>query len=339
MKCIYCLEDKPKDQFTKAEHVIPQAFGLFKDNFTLNEEVCDECNQYLGDNLEIDLGRDTIEGISRYKFGIKSAKDFKSLGERSRFTFVVVEGPLKGAFSYLEYSKELDDVSCKPLPQVGFINRATNEYKYFLLDEIPNKQVLDEQELDYSKDVRALGADFDEIRDVLSKAEIPLKFEEDWEFDNGDSGRWLIEIEGSIDQTICRAIAKISFNYMAYLHGAEFVLQKEFDPIRFYIRRGEQAKKAYVWVRNENILMDEDKERPRLFHIVTLNWSINGEAIVSQVSLFNSFLSYTVQLTKHYRGEKHDIRKGHCFNLGDNKIYELTPFDKNSNYRLEPPNP
>jgi len=333
MKCIYCLEDKPKSYFTKAEHVIPQAFGLFEDNFTLNNgEVCDDCNQYFGDNLEIDLGRDTIEGLYRYKFGVKPAKDFRSLGRRSRFTVVVVEGPLKGTFSYLEYSKELNDVSIKSLPQVGFINRTTKEYKYFLLDEIPDKDDLDEQRLDYSKDVRALGADFSEIQEVLSEAEIPLKSEEDWELGDGDAGKWMVEIEGSIDQTICRAIAKISFNYMAYLHGAEFVLQKEFHPIRFYIRRGEQAKRAYVQVRNENILMGEDKESPRLFHLVTLNWSINGEAIVSQVSLFNTFLSYTVQLSKRYRGERIDLGKGHCFNLADNKIYELTPFPRNNNY-------
>lgn len=339
MKCIYCLEDKSKDHFTKAEHVIPQAFGLFEDNFTLNEKVCDECNQYFGDNLEIDLGRDTIEGVSRYELGIKPAKEFKSLGRRSRLKFVIVDGPVKGAFSYLEYSEELNVVSLKPLPQVGFINRHTKEYKYFLLDEIPSKQDLDGQELDYRKDIRAFGADSDEIQDILLKAEIPLKFDEslEFEFSDGDSGRWLTEVESSIDQTISRAIAKISFNYMAYQHGVEFVLQKEFDPIRLYIRRGEQAERKFVSVRDDNILKGEDKENSRLLHVVTLSWAFDGKAIVSQVSLFNRFHSYTVQLTNHYQSKKHDIRKGHCFSLSDKNIYELK-FANVSNYRIEPPN-
>ena len=66
MKCIYCLEDKPETSYKKVEHVIPQSFGVFKNNFTLNKVVCDDCNNYFGDNLEIDLARDTYEGHSRF---------------------------------------------------------------------------------------------------------------------------------------------------------------------------------------------------------------------------------------------------------------------------------
>jgi hypothetical protein len=120
MKCIYCLENKPEDSFTKAEHVIPQSFGLFQDNFTLNQQhnktVCNDCNQYFGDNLEIALARDTVEGLSRYEHGIRSPKDFKSLGKKTRLQHKkVAQGILKGVIVDLEYSKELNLVSswCK----------------------------------------------------------------------------------------------------------------------------------------------------------------------------------------------------------------------------------
>jgi len=53
MKCVYCVEDKPLSSFTKVEHVMPQSFGLFTNNLTLVNTVCDDCNQYFGDNLEI----------------------------------------------------------------------------------------------------------------------------------------------------------------------------------------------------------------------------------------------------------------------------------------------
>jgi len=66
MKCIYCLEDKPSDSFKKTEHVLPQSFGKFKNNLTLNKIVCDTCNQYFGDNLELPLGRETLEGMARF---------------------------------------------------------------------------------------------------------------------------------------------------------------------------------------------------------------------------------------------------------------------------------
>lgn len=328
MKCIYCLEDKTDDYFTKTEHVIPQAFGVFRNNFTLNNEVCDQCNQYFGDNLEIDLGRDTIEGISRHSLGIKSPKEFKSLGNRSRLSFKVMEGPLSGTFAYLDYSPNIKDVVVKPLPQVGFLNRKTLEYMYFRLNEIPSKNQLNLLNLDYSKDVRFFGATEDSIQEALKAVDINLNFTSDYEIIEDGFGESEVEIEGYLDDTIYRAIAKIAFNYMAFMNGADFVLQKTFNPIRYFIRRGQRAKRVFVLVRNDNILADEDMERPRLCHIVTLNWAQEGQAILSQVSLSNSFFSYRVQLSKHYRGKHQDIRSGHFFNLGDNKIYELTPLPK-----------
>lgn len=328
MKCIYCLEEKIDDHFTKAEHIIPQAFGVFRNNFTLNNEVCDQCNQYFGDNLEIDLGRDTVEGISRHQLGVKLPKEFKSLGNRSRLSFKVMEGPLSGAYAYLDYSTEINDVILKPLPQVGFLNKETLEYMYFKLDEIPQKDQLDLLNLDYSKNVRFLGATENSIQEALTTVDIELNFTSDNEEVRNGFGEWEVEIEGSLDDKIYRAIAKIAFNYMTYMNGADFVLQKTFNPIRHYIRYGQRAKRVYLLVRNDNILADEDVKQPRLCHIVTLNWAQNRKTIISQVSLFNSFFSYTMQLSKHYRGKQQKIRSGHFFNLGDNNIYELTPLSK-----------
>lgn len=48
MKCVYCLQDKSPTAFTKAEHVIPQSFDVFKNNLTLIDLVCDDCNQLFG---------------------------------------------------------------------------------------------------------------------------------------------------------------------------------------------------------------------------------------------------------------------------------------------------
>ena len=324
MKCSYCLQDKPNTSFTKTEHVIPQSFGLFQNNFTLNRVVCDECNQYFGDNLEIDLGRDTFEGISRYEYGTRNPKDFKSLGKRSRLRLKVAEGILKGALSYLAYSEGLNTVVGKPLPQVGFLEKGSLDYKYFPLDEIPNKAELEIQGLDYNSNVRAFGDSFEKVKQALADKGIFPEFQEEITFAEGESDKWLFESEGSIDKTICRAIAKIAFNYLAYWQGAGFVLQKVFDPIRFYIRKGEQGSDPFVMVSNKSILADEPSERSRrLIHIATVNWAQNGVSIVSQVSLFN-FLSYTVQLAKDYSGQIPNLRKGHFFNLGDHNIYELT---------------
>jgi len=325
MRCIYCLNEKSSEAFTKVEHVLPQAFGLFQNNFTLNGIVCDECNQFFGDNLEIDLGRDTVEGISRYEHGVRSPKDFKSLGKRSRLQHKkIAEGVLKGAFIYLSYSQELNQVTPKPLPQVGFQNKNSSDYLYFLLDNIPDKTELENQGLDCVTDVRAFGDDFKAIEQALAEKGIFPEFQKEIPVPEIKSGKLLVEYEASIDSIIRRSIAKIAFNYLAYWQGAEFVLQEIFNPIRFYIRNGEREENnLFVIIRTESILKDEaSQELRRLAHVVTVNWAQNGISIVSQVSLMN-FLSYTVQLAKNYPRQIPNLRKGHFFNLGDHKIYEL----------------
>ncbi len=58
--CIYCGSDRPPR--VKREHVMPQMFGTFKDNWTV-DFVCDGCNQFFGDKLEVYLGRDSMEAL------------------------------------------------------------------------------------------------------------------------------------------------------------------------------------------------------------------------------------------------------------------------------------
>ena len=73
--CIYCLQARPVSAFRHREHVMSRCFGTFRpDNLILREVVCDECNQYFGENIELILGRDSIEGILRYRHGIKPEK-------------------------------------------------------------------------------------------------------------------------------------------------------------------------------------------------------------------------------------------------------------------------
>jgi hypothetical protein len=64
--CIYCRRsDRP---FT-AEHVIPEAFGLYgAQTMVLTDAVCDPCNQELGSVLDQILARDSHEGFLRPRF-------------------------------------------------------------------------------------------------------------------------------------------------------------------------------------------------------------------------------------------------------------------------------
>ena len=65
--CIYCGSTTLP---TNREHVMSRALGTFEQNGTL-DCVCDECNKYFADNLELPLGRDSREALFRIDLGLK----------------------------------------------------------------------------------------------------------------------------------------------------------------------------------------------------------------------------------------------------------------------------
>ena len=67
-KCLDCHEVKEADAFNR-EHVIPEAFGRFEENMVLKLVVCETCNTYFANHLELRLARDSIEGLDRYEHG------------------------------------------------------------------------------------------------------------------------------------------------------------------------------------------------------------------------------------------------------------------------------
>src|SRR5690606_37182323 len=117
--CIYCQEDHPAASYTKAEHVLPQSFGTFRGNLTLRGVVCDLCNQYFGERLELYLARDTFEGQMRFKHGVKRAEEFKSVGQGGRVIVRSTEGQFAGCYMLRYYSAEKKDIAVRPVPQVG----------------------------------------------------------------------------------------------------------------------------------------------------------------------------------------------------------------------------
>lgn len=323
MKCIYCLEDKPETSYIKTEHVTPQSFGVFKNNFTLNKVVCDDCNKYFGDNLEIDLARDTYEGHSRFEFNVKKPDDYKSYGRKSRIIIRIAEGQLKGTYAYREYSPDSNEIILKPIPQVGFKKRDSDEYEYYLLDEIPDKKYLEENNFDltHSHGIRAFGIESTILEKRLSEKGISFKLGGE-DMPSSESRDLLCEMKGTIDRKLFRAIAKIGFNYLAYWQSADFMHQEAFGTIRRYIRCDETTSYPLVRVLEKAILADENDKRRRLGHLVTVNWADDGVSIVSQVSLFN-WITYSISLSRGYSGERKDIKKGHFFNTNSKEILEL----------------
>lgn len=322
IECIYCRQRRPESAYTKAEHVLPQSFGKFRNNLTLIRSVCDDCNQFFGDYLELPLARDTVEGQSRVDFEVKKPEEFRSPGPRTRLKVRIAEGPFKGAYAFRSYSKDVEGVQLKPVPQVGFRQMSTGDYSYFLLDDLPELAAIEDAQadLEHPEAIRAFGVSVDELSRRLAAKGIPFR--------NGgeiappeDEESLLCEIESTVDNTIKRAAAKIAFNYLAYWEGDGFVLRPQFNPIRDFVRWGLDAPYPLVAMSGDSVLADETDKR-RLGHAVTLNWASDGVSIVAQLSLL-AWFKYSVCLAREYDGERREISRGHFFNIADGEILKL----------------
>lgn len=323
MRCIYCL--KQKNEAKRVEHIVPQSFGVFRHNFVLDNIVCDTCNQFFGDTLEIFLARDTLEGTSRYDFNVKKPVEFKSLGKNSRLIIRISEGFFKGSYAYRDYSPQEGRVVVKPIPQVGFLKTGSTSYEYFLLDKIPLFDSLQKRfyNLDDQKGIIILGCNSAIADTILKKKGFSFKMKGEFDCPESAGPGWLCDVEGTIDQVILRAIAKIGFNYLAYWAGTDFVMHESFNAIRTFVLTGEKGDYPLIRAVDKAILFDEvNSAKRRLGHIVTVNWAGDKVSILSQISLFNWF-NYQVILALNFPDERPRITKGHFFDVHNHVILEL----------------
>jgi hypothetical protein len=324
LTCIYCQQERSINSFTKTEHVLPQSFGRFRQNMTLNNVVCDQCNKYFGDNLEIFLGRDTFEGQLRFKHGVKNARDFKSVGRKSRIAVKSTEGDFAGAYMLRHYSKEKGDVAVKPAPQVGFMIEGLNKYKYYMLDEIPTITELHAEGYDerHPHSILGLEVDPDELSTRLAERGIPFRYKGELVPESRPDTIGC-ELEGVIDHVIFRSIAKIAFNYLACWEGTDFVQNRAFDRARRYIRWQHAPDYKLIQIEEKAVLEDEPVEgERRLGHLIITNWAVDGVSVLAQVSLFN-WMTYLVSLAPDFSGPPPKLTRGHFFNVSNKEILEL----------------
>lgn len=255
-------------------------------------------------------------------FGIKKAEEYRSPGRSSRIQFTRAEGPFKGARAFPDYSEADGKIIRKPIPQVGFRQKVSGEYEYFALDEVPEKMSLETRGFDLHApgSIRIVGGGVAEISKKLHEKGILFQPANEV-IDESSSSLYLVQ--GTIDDTIRRAVAKIAFNYLSYISrsdAGEFVRHSSFDDIRNFVRHG-SIPYALVQVTQKPILKDEETRR-RAGHLITIAWAPDGTSIVAQVSLLNS-PTYVVCLARNYKGERRQITRGHFFNVTDKSILEL----------------
>lgn len=322
--CIYCLEEKKETEFNK-DHVVPKCFGTFEsDSMTLINMVCSDCNQYFGDTLELHLGRDSLEGVTRYNYEI-----FPSGSPRFRRLIFKIErpGPLFGMLvspkpQLLEGLPEIE-----LLDQVGFFSTNTGKYEYFLDMNIPERGPLERDGFNFADNEIRLVGDYDKLRQVLAGMGYPNNYlREESLFKSPEEKRFIpVNIKAKIDRTIARGMAKIAFNYLAYITNRTFVLGRDFKSIRRFVRYDDGDFDEIFRVDKKPILRKEVALRKRILdgHIIVVDW--HGDDLFCSLAIFNRIiqLTYYFRLCKRHSGIWIPICSGHYFDVAQNKIRPL----------------
>lgn len=234
--CIYCLAEKSEPDFN-VEHVIPKSFGTFGSQTpTLVQTVCKDCNDYFCKELDPVISRDSYEGITRYPLGIKSREARPQTKIRISVPDTDEMGNFRGARVWLNGvtgGMELYN-------QVSFIEKNTGKRIFFTEDELDGL-ALNERGLS-DKDMSVLARsqrEHDELINKLISRGIIKKFEQKGTFDGAPLSKPIHPfLEGTVDDFVKRALAKIGFNFAAKFIGKDEVLKDRWHPVREYIRNG-----------------------------------------------------------------------------------------------------
>jgi plasmid stabilization system protein ParE len=314
VRCIYCLEEKPASAFSGREHVTPKAFGRFDTNNLVLRCVCDDCNNYFGREIDQKLARDSAEALDRVNVGIKSAKDFQSLGRRSTTYVQFQEGPLAGGKGYAVASRNGDNtLGVMAFPQVWFGKSEEGPFEKFLRDEVPTREEL------AAKGYEA-GTRFN-IK--VFEIEDPLAFLESKGFNttSAETGpitqpQGLVRIENvtRLAEPEFRAVTKIALNYVAAVVGYDIALASAFDDARNFARYGRVRARVRVHAYENPWFIG------RRGHYVSLTRA--AEMIVVQLSILLR-IQYFVVLTSD--AHVNVTGTAHFFDLSANRLVEIEP--------------
>ena len=308
-RCIYCLEDKPLSDFNR-EHVIPEAFGKFEDNFVLTC-VCQACNTLFSQTFELKLARDSMEGFERFSSGQKPATEFKTYGRRSTTSVTSAgEGPIKDAILYRVPGPDGNGLATTFAPQIGFAACADGPFRWFPLDKLPRKEELTTK-VDFPLGTqifnRTWGAPIETALAALEAAGYARGTVVSSQQPPSHVGTTTV---CEISHPEFRAYTKIALNYLAAVASPNIALMPDFNEARRYVRHGRPSGSTGRDHReSENGRSIGRRVRS---HYVSIEHA--DSSIVAHVSLFG-LLGYAVRLSSTPRIIAANFSSAHVFDL------------------------
>lgn len=342
--CIYCRQQKLIEGFNR-EHLIPEAYGKFKDNLVLSRQVCRECNQFFGNNLELALARGSPPGVVRSLLGRRPLSGLKKAITKRVSIRTASNDPLKS--DEVDFIDSADGGGVALRPGIKYWSTDGSSWKFASLESLESNisGLLDDLDIGQPVVITGSGVDESDAQQIADRVTAALTLygkciEYNEELEKSLPGQQIrIAVEVIEDHLTWRAIAKIAFNYLAYARGSAFALNKGFDEIRNYIRYGTAADKQLVTRVSSSPFHGGWREaNSRQGHYVIIDWSKTGSGVVGAVSLFQ-VIHYQVQFGSYEGVLPGLIAKGSYFDWRTNEITDIQAVSHLSGIEIRCSNP
>jgi hypothetical protein len=303
-----------------AEHVIPVSFGLFRNGLTLHS-VCFDCNQFFANHLELHFARETGESVVRYQYGLRDNMA-GHLGRRLTVT-VKAPGPIFGAKVLLAPNAKANGMDIIYLPQVSFAEENSEEWIWYEPEELTPEIIRALRPGSRVQYFYTSPAELEQLRARLCELGFPATrhIRKDT---IPPQPEMTARVTYPFDTVIRRCVAKIAFNYLAYVASEDMrlLLREDFDEARDFVRHGKLAEQTIVAAIGGPRLTVESR-KGSLFdgHMLGVGWS-NDESILCNLSIFNA-MTYQVALCRNYKGLWFVLSSVHSFDLATKEAKKL----------------
>jgi hypothetical protein len=320
--CIYCLQNKPVSEFTR-EHVFPQAFGKFEGSLVLHQVVCKGCNQLFGDTIDNSLARGSLQGALRYLRGIKPLNKFADTN-KTRIT-LKARGPNDSKFRDAEFVSDSEGTGLAFVPGLSFTSVSQKREIFISLQDLESAKWNEPTDINRLEPVTVSYASpeiLERIKFALAKLKLGLEILDDVSKIEARQGV-LVAVDAIVDDvSLRRAIAKISFNYLAYIRGKEFALDVMFNDIRSFIISNHPLPSPVTVNPQIELHRDGIRKVRNLGYMVGLELAADNTTLVGFVQ-FNRLINYRVNLGS-FPKLSIPISCAHLYEIPSMKVIQLT---------------
>jgi len=322
--CIYCKATAPEAAFDR-EHVLQQGFGHFREALVLHGAVCTVCNGHFSGTIDLALTRDSMEGLERYRWGIKTPEEVERFLYRNLVLRAQDMGDFSGAQIRLGPGDSERPFTAEIVPSAVIRKRGSDSFVPFSEAQILSGEWNNET-VDHTRGVKLFGPEDATTRMQLALEQQgvtltyqPLRFKEP----NQETTQ--VEHEFTISLEVKRALAKVAFNYLAYRTDPTYVLAPAFEPIRRFIRYGEEPPLPPVETTNDvPFATPESEEGVPVVHWISLESHRYHRNLLSVITLF-SVQRHTVVLAEDFPGPWFDLPVAHLYNPKTLTVSEHEP--------------